>query len=436
LIHPLEQTLRLIELEDLDFGALVRPGDIVTWNMGCGEPLSLSRRLMTQRHAVGGVFKLVLGTIYSDTVRPEHCDVVRVISVAGSGPSRKLADAGQLDILPVSVSEFAGLIHTRRLPVDVALVQLAEHPVTGELSFGASNACGPDLLHSARTVIAEINVQAPFTASSVPVERERITFAVRTDVPMVELRERGGDARDAQIAAHVASLVPDGGVLQIGMGSLPRAVLKALRGHRDLGVLSGGMGDDCVDLIEAGVMTNARKKTDAGISVAGLLLGTRKTYEFAHCNPAIRIDPVSYTHDINVLGACDRLMAINSAIEIDLSGQANGEVAGGKYLGAVGGQAEFMRGAKAANGGLAILALSSTASAGQSRIVARIPSGIVSTSRADIDCVVTEFGIAHLRACALSERARRLIAIAHPDHREALERAARDEPGSALRRRE
>ena len=178
--------------------ALVRPGETVSWNMGCGEPLSLSRRLMAQRHAVGGPFKLVLGTIYSDTVRPEHCDVVRVISVAGSGPSRKLADAGLLDILPVSVSEFAGLIRTRRLPIDVALVQLAEHPVTGELSFAASNACGPELLHAARTVIAEINVQAPFTAACQPIDRARITRTIRTGVPMVELQERGSDPRGAR----------------------------------------------------------------------------------------------------------------------------------------------------------------------------------------------------------------------------------------------
>ncbi|HSV84030.1 MAG TPA: acetyl-CoA hydrolase/transferase C-terminal domain-containing protein [Ramlibacter sp.] len=422
--------MRIVKLEELDFGTIIRPGNTVAWNMGCGEPLSLSRRLIEQRHAVGGIFNLVLGTIYSDTVRPEHCDVIRVTSVAGSGPSRKLAEAGKLDILPVAVSEFAGLIRSRRLPVDVALVQLAEDPATGELSYGAVNAYGPDLLHSARIVIAEINSQTPFTGSCVPVDRDRITLAVRTDVPMVELKERAGDARDAQIASHVASLVPDGGVLQIGMGSLPRAVLRALRGHRDLGVLSGGMGDDCVDLIEAGVITNARKKADPGVSVTGLLLGSRKVYDFAHRNPAVRVDPVSYTHDFNVLSACDRLIAINSAIEVDLTGQANGEVAGGKYLGAVGGQAEFIRGAKAADGGLAILALASTTSRGQSRIVPRIPSGIVSTSRADIDCVVTEYGVAHLRGCALSERARRLIAIAHPDHRDALERAARCEPGS------
>ncbi|HSV77859.1 MAG TPA: acetyl-CoA hydrolase/transferase C-terminal domain-containing protein [Ramlibacter sp.] len=423
--------MQFVELEQLDLPALVRPGDTVAWTSGTGEPLSLSRRLVAQRHAIGG-FQLLLGTLYSDTLRPEHCDVIRVLGLGGTGNARHLAEAGKLDILPIAMSEFAGLVRSRDLPVDVALVQLAEDPTTGELSFGAVNGYGPDLLHAARVVIAEINSQAPFTRSRVPVDRSRIQWAVRSDQPLLEIKERRIDPRDEAIARQVAALVPDGGVLQIGVGSMPQAVLQALRGHRDLGLYSGTIGDGVIPLIEAGVITNARKTVDPGVSVTGTLLGTRKLYDFAHRNPLLRVEPASYTHDFCALRACERLMAINSAVEIDLTGQVNAEMVGGKYLGSVGGQAEFMRAAKASPGGLAILALTAQASGGRSRIVPRIASGAVSTARADVDVVVTEFGVAHLRAAPIAERVRRLIAIAHPEQREELERAAREDVGASL----
>jgi acetyl-CoA hydrolase len=421
--------MRFVDVGELDFSAFVRPGDTVAWTSGTGEPLSLSRKLVEQRHSIGA-FNLLLGTLYSDTLRPEHCDAIRLLSVSATGTARALTKAGALDILPVAMSEFARLIRTRELPVDVALVQVAEDPGTGELSFGSVNGYAPELLQSARTVIAEVNSNAPFTTSRVPVDKSRIDIAVRSDLPILEIKERGVDPNDEAIARYVAELVPDGGVLQIGIGSMPQAVLNALRGHRDLGLFSGTVGDGVVALIEAGIINNARKSIDAGLSVTGTLMGTRKLYDFAHRNRQFRVDPVSYTHDFDVLRSCDRLIAINSAIEIDLTGQVNAEVAGSAYLGAVGGQAEFMRAAKASEGGLSIFALSATGGAGKSRIVPRIASGVVTTSRADIDYVITEYGVARLGNCGLAERARRLIAIAHPDHRDALAKAASVEPGS------
>lgn len=420
---------RLIEAEAIEFRDIVRPGDTVAWTSGTGEPLSLTTRLIAQRHDIGA-FRLLLGTLYSDTIRPEHCDVISVMSLGGVGTARHLAAAGCLDVLTVHYTDLSELIRRRALRVDVALVQVSEHPESGEWSYGAVSGYAPDLVAAARVVIAEVNEQAPWTHSHVPVDRDRITLAVRTSQPLIELPERAVSAADAEIGRRVADLVAEEAVIQIGIGAIPRAVLAALRGHRNLGVLSGTIGDDIVALIEAGVITNASRVADPGVTVTGTLLGTRRLYDFAHRNRAVRVEPVRYTHDFDVLRACTGLVAINSAIEVDLTGQINAEVAGEAYVGAIGGQSDFMRGARAAPGGRSIIALPSVAGkARRSRIVARIPSGVVTSPRSDVDYVVTEHGTARLRGLGLTERVSRMIGIAHPDAREALEREAFAIPG-------
>lgn len=421
--------MRTIEVEQLDFTTLIRPGDTVTWTSGVAEPLSLSERLVAQRHAIGG-FKLLLGTLYSNTIGPEHCDVIRPFSFAATGTARHLTKAGKLDILPIHNSEFANLVGSGHLPIDVALVQLAEHPETGELSYGAVNGYVPEVMQTARFIIAEINTCAPFTRSRVPVPRDRINLVVRSSRPLLDFGDRRVTPGEETIGRHIAELVPDGGVLQVGVGSIPQAVLSALGNHRDLGLFSGTIGDAVVPLIEAGVINNSRKTVDAGLSITGTLIGTKKLYEFAHLNDSLRVEPISHTSDFNALQACDRLISINSGVEVDLTGQINAEIAGGLYLGALGGQAEFMRAAKYSAGGAAILALPSITPKGQSRIVPRLVAGVVTTPRSDVDYVVTEYGVAYLRGATLSERLQRLIKIAHPDHRETLERESRNIPGA------
>jgi acetyl-CoA hydrolase len=241
----------------------------------------------------------------------------------------------------------------------------------------------------------------------------------------LDARIDGDDPVEAAIAQHVASLVPDGATLELGIGSLPERVLQALRGHRDLGIHSAVIGDGVVELMEAGVVTNARKPFDAGVTVAGMLMGTRRLYDFAHRNPRVRLAPSSHTHATAVMAALPNFFAINGAVEVDLSGQVNAESSNGRYIGAVGGQVDFVRGANASPGGRALMVLPSTAKGGRiSRIVPRLGDGVVTTARSDVDAVVTEFGVATLRGKSLRERSKALIDVAHPDHRESLERAA------------
>jgi acetyl-CoA hydrolase len=213
--------------------------------------------------------------------------------------------------------------------------------------------------------------------------------------------------------------------LETGIGAIPDAILSALRDRRDLGIHSGLMGDSWIDLIEAGAVTNARKTIDRGECTAGVLFGTPRLYRFAHNNPQVVLQPVTHTHNVEVMGRLDNFIAINSAIEVDLTGQVNAELAGADYIGAVGGQVDFVRGAWRSRGGRSIIALPATAKSNTlSRVVSQIASSVVTTPRSDADLVITEWGVADLRAQTLPERARRMIAIAHPDFREQLERDA------------
>src|SRR5690606_14393309 len=238
--------------------------------------------------------------------------------------------------------------------------------------------------------------------------------------PLLEVPGAAAGEVEQAIARHIGGLVEDGSTLQLGLGSLPEAVLDCLRSHRDLGIHSGAIGNKVADLMEAGVITNARKARDTGITVAGVLFGGERIYRYAHLNRNIQLRSTDYTHSLEVLGSLDHLVTINSAIEVDLTGQINAEVAGGVYVGAVGGAMDFQRGAHASRGGLPIIALPATALGGtRSRVVGRL-DGPVSTPRADAGLIVTEYGVADLRGCDLRERARRMIDIAHPDFRDAL----------------
>jgi acyl-CoA hydrolase len=210
----------------------------------------------------------------------------------------------------------------------------------------------------------------------------------------------------------------------MGIGAVPEVMLRLLRDRKDLGVHSGMVGDGLVDLIEAGAVTNARKRIDSGVSIAGALIGTRRLYDFAHQNPELRMCNTAYTHEAAVMAQLDDLVTINSALEVDLTGQVNAEQSGAAYLGGTGGQLDFVRGGARSLGGHAIIALPATAKKGTiSRITATL-SGPVTTPRSDVDVIVTEFGAAQLRGQSLAERTKRLIAIAHPDFQEDLSREA------------
>lgn len=410
-----------LSLDSLDLSTVVRAGDTVMWGQATSEPVPLSRALVAQRHAIGR-FNVFLGINYSDTVAAEHADCIDFSAYCGTGGNRVLAKIGKLDILPCHYSQLPEFIADGRLRIDVLLLQVSPADADGNHSFGIAHEFLPAAVDAARVVIAEVNEQCPWTHGQRVLRPADIDFIVRTSRPPLELRSAPLGEVDMAIARHVAGLVEDGSTLQFGLGSIPEAILSALSGHRDLGIHSGTIGDKTADLMEAGTITNAKKSIDTGVTVTGLMMGTRRVTGFAHRNPAVQFRSTSYTHNPDVLARIERFVALNSAIEVDLTGQINAEVAGGTYLGAVGGALDFLRAATRSRGGLPIVALPATAGKG-SRIVAKL-NGPVSTPRSDTGIIVTEHGVADLRGLTLAQRVKKMIAIAHPDFREQLEREA------------
>lgn len=420
-----------LPLDATNLADFVRPGDTVIWSQGPSEPLSLTEPLVRQRGAIGR-FRAFLGSSYGRTFDAAQADVIEFFGLGAVGRTRKMLEAGVLDVVPCHLSQFAALMRAGIVKIDVVLLQVREND-SGAFSYGSVCSYLPDAVRNARVVIAEVNDQAPYTMSSHRLDPARIDFAVRVSRPLLDVPSRPSTAEDLAIARHVAPLIENGAVLQIGIGTLPDAILSELQGHRDLGIHSGVIGDGVIQLITSGVVTNAGKSADAGVSVTGSLFGTKTLIDFAHNNRAIRVDPVSYTHDVAVLTRFEKFTTINSAIEVDLLGQTNSEVANGKYVGTIGGQVDFVRGTQAAERGRSIVALSARASVnGPSRIVASLSSGIVTASRADADFVVTEFGVAELKGRTVKERARQLIAVAHPDDRDELAQTWRDKVSVGL----
>lgn len=416
---------RELRADALDFTRLVRPGDTVIWTQTASEPTVLVERLLDQRHAIGP-FTIFLGASLTGLVRPEHADVIGFVGLGAVGANRAMCKAGAMRIVSSHLSDLPRLLADGRIRVDVALLQLSPENADGAFSLGPVNGYVQSALRGARTVVAEVNDQAPWTFSRHPVDPADIDLIVRTSRPLAEAAPISYGETDRRIAERIVGFIPDGAILQIGIGTIPNAVVAALKDHRDLGLHAGVVGDEVVGLIEAGVVTNATKPFDTGLSVTGGLMGSRRLYRFAHENRSLLIEPVTYTHDVSRIGRFERFVAVNGAIEVDLTGQIGAEVAGDLYVGTIGGQTDFVRGAFASPGGRSIIGLPARTGTGRPRIVARIASGIVTTARADADLIVTEYGAADLRGQTIAERVRRMIAIAHPDDRERLEREARD----------
>jgi acyl-CoA hydrolase len=402
----------------LDLSRYLRPGDTVTWGQACGEPLSLTETLTRQRASLSGV-RCFLGIPCSDTMRPEHADHLRFVSYSGTGSNQTLLQAGVLDLLPCHYSGLPAILSAGPLRADAILLALPPARPDGRHGLGVCADYVASLIGRARVVIAEVSDQIPDVGGACSVSPDDLDVIVHTSRAPAEYQAaRPMQAVETAIAELVAGLVEDGATLQVGIGSMPSAALAALSDHRDLGVHSGMISDAVADLIEAGTVTGSRKATDRGLVVAGFLLGTRRLFFHAARDRAVHLAATTYTHDPAVLAGQHRLTAINGAIEVDLTGQVNTETIFGRYVGAVGGAADFMRGAARSDGGLAITVLPSTAGSA-SRIVSRL-NGPASIARSDAGVIVTEHGVADLRGLGLAERRERMLAIADPAHRDAL----------------
>lgn len=405
---------------DLDLTRYIRPGDTVVWGQACGEPRSLTQALVAQRGALHGV-RCFLGIPCTDTIRPEHADHLRFTSYSAAGPNQALLQAGVLDLLPCHYSALPGALAAGPLRADVVMLLLPPARNDGSYGLGVCADYVATLIGRA-LVIAEVSDQVPDVGCARSLSRNDLDVVVHSSSSPAQYHaSRPLQTVETAIASHVAGLVEDGATLQVGIGSMPSAVLPALAGHRDLGVHSGMITDAVADLIEAGAVTGAHKTVDRGLVVTGFLMGTGSLLAHAARDRAVCLRDTTYTHDPAVLAAQHRFTAINGAIEVDLTGQINTEVIRGRYVGAVGGAVDFMRGAARSAGGMAITVLPSTAGK-HSRIVPRL-AGPVSIARSDAGLIVTEHGIADLRGLALPERRERMLAIADPAHRAVLEAA-------------
>ncbi len=411
-----------VNAADLDLRQFLKAGDRIVLGQACGEPTTLVEALIAQGRDIGGLSAFI-ATSFSGLFTPETADSFALSSMGAIGALRNMTKAGRLQVIPVHVSQVGPLIAAGIIPCDVAMIQVSPADAKGNHSCGLISDYVRAAVDKARLVIAEVNEAVPYTPGET-IPASAIDVAVRVSRAPVEVVPARIGETDEAIARHSANYIGDGSVIQTGVGAVPDAILRLLHDRKDLGVHSGMLGDGLVDLVEAGVVTNARKEIDRGVSINGALIGTKRLYDFAHGNPAIRMTATSYTHDAGVLGQLSRLVTINSALEVDLTGQVNAEQSGSAYMGGTGGQVDFVRAGARSPGGAAIIALAATAKGGTlSKIVPNL-AGPVTTARTEVDVIVTEFGAAELKGQTLAERTRRLIAIAHPDFREELDRAA------------
>jgi acyl-CoA hydrolase len=381
-----------------DLTPFIAPGDGIVFGQACAEPIALVDAVLEQAPAIGRL-RMFAGPTWRSSLS-EHPPEVEVISYGALGQLRRVRD---LQIVPARMSQLPRLFAGRQLPGDVVLVQVSPPDDDGKCSFGVGVDYLADAIEHARVVIAEVNDHCP-RSSGPMLEWERLHAVMRVSRPLLEAPVSEPGEVERAIATHVAELVRDGDTIQIGVGSLPDAIMQALRGHARLGLHSGMITDGVLDLIEQRVLTGAAKPTDAWQAVAGAALGSRRLFDALEERGDIALRPVSYTHSPLTLARVGRLCTINAALEIDLTGQINSEAVAGRALGAAGGQSEFMR-AAADHDGTGIVALPAV------RVVEEL-HGPVSAARSDVDWVVTEHGARCLRGLTLDERRATLAEIA------------------------
>jgi len=358
----------------------------------------------------------------ADYVAPDMAGHLRVNTMFISHNTRAAVQAGRSDFTPVLLSEFPKLFKDGILPVDISMVHLSPPDEHGFCSFGVEVGLSKSPAESAKIIIAEVNQQMPRTLGDSFIHVSKLDHIVPVNYALPELAMSSGepDPSVESIAQYIAELIPDGATMQMGIGAIPDAVLKYLFDKKDLGVHSELFSDGVIDLVEAGVLTNAQKTLHTGKIVAGFILGTKRLYKWVHDNPLLELHRTEYVNDPFVIAQNDRMVAINSAIEIDLTGQVCADSIGPKLYSGVGGQLDFIYGASRSKGGVPIIALPSMAKT-FSRIVPMLKEGAgVVTSRNHVRYIVTEYGVADLYGKTIRQRAQLLIGVAHPSFRDQL----------------
>lgn len=400
----------------------VKSGNRVVLGHACSEPPALVQALVERASELSNVeivHMVAMGP--AAFAQPGMETSFRFNGFFLGAPTRKAVSEGRGSYTPCFFADVPRLFKQKILPVDVVLLQVTPPDEQGFCSYGLSADYTQAAAESAKIVIAQMNTNLPRTAGA-KIHLDALTWIVESDSPIVALVSPPPGEVERRIGEYVASLVPDGATLQLGIGAIPDAALLSLTDKKDLGIHSEMISDGVVTLAESGVITNRRKTINAGKFIVTFLMGTSKLYNFVHNNPAVELHSVDYVNDPCVIGQHENMISINSALQADLTGQVNAEMIGNVQFSGVGGQVDFVRGASRSAGGKSIIALPSTAAKGTiSRICHELDAGAaVTTSRNDVHYVVTEFGIADLRGKSLQQRAEALTAIAHPDFRDML----------------
>ncbi len=412
---------RVITAEDA--AGKIISGQRVFLTGNCSTPqqfLSALRDRYQELHSVEIVQLLDLGA--GDYITAEMSDHIRINSLFMGSKVRKLVNAGFADFTPVFLSDIPDLFKSGRLVLDLAVIHVSPPDDHGYCSYGVEVGVTKSAAESAGLVIAEVNPNMPRTLGDSFIHVSQIDYFIEADYELPEIYPDSPSPLQDKIASYIAELVPDAATLQTGIGGIPDAVLRRLTNHKNLGVHSELFSDGVMEMIEAGVITNASKTLHPGKVVAGFVLGTRKLYRYIHDNPVFELHPTEYVNDPFVISQNKRMISINSALEVDITGQVCADSIGTKFYSGVGGQVDFVRGASRSKGGKSFIALPSTAKDDTiSRICATLkPGSGVTTSRNDVHYVVTEYGVADLYGRSISERVQSLVNIAHPKFRDEL----------------
>ncbi len=412
----------------------IKPGNRVFMTGNASVPQKLLAALVDyapELHDVEICQALSVGP--ADYVRPGMEKHIRVNSMFISANVRQAIWEGRADFTPVLLSEFPLLFKNKVLPVDVALVHVSPPDEHGFCSFGVEVGPTKSPAESANIIIAEVNEQMPRTLGDSFIHVSRLNYIVPVDYPLPEvvMNEGKDDEVVRKIAEYTAELIPDNATMQMGIGAIPDTILSFLDNKKDLGIHTELFSDGVVRLVEAGVITNARKTLHPGKIVVGFLIGTQKLYRWAHNNPLCEFHPTEYINDPFVIAQNERMVAINSAIEIDLTGQVCADSIGPKFFSGVGGQLDFIYGASRSKGGKPIIAMPSTTIGKDGKLISKIvatlkPGAGVVTTRNHVHYLVTEYGIADLYGKSIRQRAHALINIAHPDFRDDLRKQAKE----------
>lgn len=405
---------------------IIKSNDRVFIHGSAATPVCLVNAMQARHQELKNVELISITNLGDvDFDKPEFHKSFFFNSLFVSANTRAVVNSSHGDYVPVFLSQIPQLFRKNILPIDVALIQVSPPDIHGYCSLGTSVDIAKAAVDTAKIIIAQVNPKMPRTHGDGFLHVTKINFLVwhQIDLPEVDYSAKSSDAIE-QIGKNVAALIEDGATLQLGIGSIPDQVLKNLSGHKNIGIHTEMLSDGIIPLLEKGIINNSLKKFNVGRCVTGFMAGTKRLYDFVNDNPQMRVMDITYVNDTSVIRQNPKATAINSAIEIDLTGQVCADSIGTYQYSGIGGQMDFMRGASLSEDGMPIIALPSVTSKGQSRIVSFLKEGAgVVTTRGHVHWVVTEYGVTDLFGKNLKQRGKALISIAHPDHRESLERS-------------